>query len=417
MDFLWGVATSAHQVEGQNVNDWSNWERKNAGSLARKRSFKSRLLSFAPFADFGEKISSSENYLSGSSVNHYEDFEKDLEIIEELGLNSFRLSIEWSRIEPEEGVFDEEEIEHYREVLEEMNDRGIEPVVTLWHFTNPRWFVEKYGWDSKKAPELFSRYVEKIVEELGEHIEYWLTFNELRGWLMQSYLFNNWPPENTKRRNVFKADRNFSRAHRSAYEIIKKEYPDTLVSLPVNAGYIEPYTDNIINRKISGLFRYFERDRWIEKEKDYMDFISLNHYAHIKIDFLLRNFFTGSDRFNSDMMWPQSPQSIYQVLKDLDRKYDMPIMITEHGVADSEDEERPDFIRESIEKIDEAREEGVEVLGYLHWSLIDNFEWDKGKWPRFGLVEYDYDSSEKTKRRSAEVYSNIVEEKDWNVEN
>ncbi len=402
--FLWGAATSAHQIEGGTENDWSEWEKKNAQRLADEAKTK--------WADWQKKkfpeMFDPKNYISGRACDHYNRYEEDLDIAKSLNLNAFRISIEWLRIEPEEGKFDEKEIEHYRKVISAIRARGMEPFVTLWHWTNPLWLSEKGGPKSKKFPFYFSRYSKYILKELKRDVNYWLTINEPTSVIANSYIQGRWPPQ---KRNIIAAlevYKNLSLAHNESYKIIKNILPKSKVGFSNIIPYFEPYNKNSFLDKITtSLFKYFAIEKFWNLTKGYNDFLAVQYYFHNRVKFpgVIRN----ENREVSDLGWEIYPEGVYHILKDL-KKYNLPIYITENGLADAEDKKRARFIKSHLRWVHKAISEGVDVRGYFYWSLLDNFEWDKGFWPRFGLVEVDYKTMERKIRPSAREYAKICRE-------
>ena len=185
-----GAATSAHQVEGGNRNDWSEWEKAHAEKLAREAKTKYEKWQQEKFPEMFD----SANYISGTAADHYNRYEEDFDIAKSLGHTAHRFSIEWSRIEPEEGKWNEEAIEHYRSVIKALRARGMEPFVTLWHWTNPAW-TEKYGgWEGEKIPQLFIRYVDRVVSEFKNDVKFWLVFNEPNVFVGRGYIQCDRPP-------------------------------------------------------------------------------------------------------------------------------------------------------------------------------------------------------------------------------
>ena len=409
-DFLWGAATSAHQVEGGNRNDWSEWEKKNAEKLAKD----------APkrFADWQVKkfpeMLTSENYISGAACDHYNRYEKDFDIAKELGHNAHRFSIEWSRIEPEEGKFDEKEVEHYRKVIQAIRDRGMEPFVTLWHWTNPLWISEIGGWENKKTIDHFSRYVEKIVKSFPD-IKFWVAINEPTVYGALSYIKGTQPPG---KKNIFRSRRvinNLLKAHVAAYDTIHSINNEAKVSSPYSVNYWIPSKNRSWNRMLSAIMNYFE-GHYLGIIEEKTDFIALQYYRSITVGFKWGGNFLGiidnrlhdSGEDITDLDWKIYPEGIYYFLKK-NAKYDLPIYITENGVADAGDSKREKFIRDHLFWIHKAISEGVDVRGYFYWSLTDNIELveDRGFWPRFGLVEIDYKTIERKIRLSAWKYAEI----------
>ncbi len=384
--FLWGTGTSAHQVEGGNFNDWSEWEK----SELRIKNLELKNLN-------------PEDFISGRACDHYNLYEKDFDIAKSLGHNAHRFSIEWSRIEPEEGKFNEKEIEHYRNVIKALRIRGIEPFVTLWHWPVPLWLRDKGGCESKKFVNCFDRYTEKIVSSLKNDVKFWITLNEPEIFSGNSYLKGIWPPQ---KKNIFsyvRVIKNLIKAHKSSYKIIKKIDPNSRIGVAKNNIYFEAYKDRITNLVLKKFIDWWWNFYFLNQIKDEQDFIGLNHYFHSRINYGFNN---NENKKISDMSWELYPEAIYYVLKDL-KKYNKPIYITENGLADALDENRKWFIQESLKNIHKAIQEGVDVRGYLYWSLLDNFEWAHGYDPKFGLYSVDRKTFERKARPSAEVYADI----------
>ncbi|MEK7149871.1 MAG: glycoside hydrolase family 1 protein [Patescibacteria group bacterium] len=400
--FYWGAATSSHQIEGDNRNDWVDWEKKNAVRLAEEAKNKWQKWQQEKFPEMFKQ----ENYVSGIACDHYNRFEEDFNIAKSLGHNTHRFSIEWSRIEPKEGVFDEKEIEHYRNVIKALKQRNIEPFITLWHFSLPSWFATRGGWQSKKSVFYFSRYAEKVVQEFGENVKFWITLNEPEIYTGKSYLKGQWPPQKKNLFTYFLVFKNLIKAHRAAYKTIKKINPKAEIGIAKNNIYFEAYNNNFLNK----ILKFFADWRWnfyfLNKIKNHQDFIGVNYYRHFLVNFC---FLKQRDKRVSDMGWELYPEGIYYILKDL-KKYNKPVYITENGLADADDKNREWFIKEILKNVYKAIKESVDVRGYFYWSLLDNFEWDKGFWPRFGLVEIDYKTMERKIRPSAWEYAKICKE-------
>ncbi len=401
-DFLWGSATSAHQVEGGNKNSWSEWEKKNAERLAKEAGDKWKKWQQEKFPEMFEL----ENYISEKACDHYNRYEEDFDIAKELGHNAHRFSIEWSRIEPEEGKFDEKEIEHYRKVILALKKRGLEPMVTLWHWTNPVWLSKKGGEYNKKFPEHFSNYVKFVVANLGDLVNFWITINEPMSVIASSYITGVWPPQKKSILSAWRVYKILAMTHNEAYNVIHNLNNDCKI------GFANIITDfEAINEKsklnnfVLKVANYFSRDKFLKMVSGKNDFLTVQYYFHKKIKLPVQIIKTN-DRIVSDLEWEIYPKGIYRILKDL-KKYGLPIYITENGLADADDSRREQFIKEHLRWVHKAIEEGVDVRGYFYWSLLDNFEWDKGYWPRFGLVEVDFKTQERKIRPSAWKYAKI----------
>jgi len=399
-NFYWGSATSAHQVEGGTRNDWTEWEEANAERLAKEAERKFGRLSRWP--DIKKQAQNPQNYISGKACDHYNRYEKDFDIVKSLGHSAYRFSIEWSRIEPEEGKWNEKEIEHYRQAIAALRARNLEPFVTLWHWTIPLWLQDKGGVKSKKFPEYFAKYAKKMAVELPD-VKFWITLNEPEIYPANSYLKGIWPPQKRCIRSYWRVTKNLIHAHNAAFDVIKKIGSGAKVGIAKNNINFEAYQNKFINRLLKKLIDWLWNFYFLDKVSDKQDFIGLNHYFHNRIDY---GFNKNENKKISDMGWELYPGGIYHVLKDL-KKYNKPIYITENGLADARDVNREWFIKETLRNIHRAIQEDVDVKGYFYWSLLDNFEWDKGFWPRFGLVEIDYKTMERKIRPSARVYAEI----------
>ena len=392
-NFLWGSATSAHQVEGGNHNDWSEWELLHAQQLAAQAEKKLQHLPSWPH--IRDQATNPKNYISGIACDHYHRFREDFDIAKKLGHNAHRFSIEWSRIEPEEGKFDEKEIEHYRQVIRALRERGIEPFVTLWHWPLPVWVAQNGGWESSKIIHLFSRYCQKIASEFRNDVIYWMVFNEPQYWFWNAYVGHTFPPQRSWL-HAASIYRNLSQAHREVYHAMKKINPRFQIGVVESTGVFSP---RIVHTVISPLRNFL----FPSLVKGYFDFFGLNYYR--KVSLLGRKEGTVS----AEIGWEIYPEGLYMIIHEASRRFGKPIFVTENGIADAKDEKRAAFIHDHIMWMQKAIDERADVRGYFYWSLLDNFEWDSGFGPRFGLVEVDYKTLERTIRPSAWEYKKIIE--------
>ncbi|MCX7661583.1 MAG: glycoside hydrolase family 1 protein [Candidatus Omnitrophica bacterium] len=391
--FLWGASISSYQTEGDNLySDWWEWEKKK------------------------DLIS------SGRATEHYRLYKKDFYLAKELNLSALRLSIEWSRIQPKKNFFSKEEIKHYLEVIKTLRSLGIIPVVTLHHFTNPIWFAKEGGWLNPKTADYFLLYAQKIVEEFSRFIEYWITINEPLVYLTYGYLLGVWPPGE---KSFFKAKKvlnNLIKAHLKIYDFVHRFYkknhlPEPKISIAQNMLKFFICKDNFKNR-----LAYYLRDKFFNfylldklTSLGVLDFIGINYYTRQLIDiegFSLKDLFfstcnKGHDSLiKSSLGWEIYPEGLYDLLLKL-KRYNLSIIILENGIATSNDNLRWEYIKEHLKSIYLAMEKGAKVEGYFYWSLIDNFEWDKGFEPRFGLIEVNYSDFSRKIRDSALNFSQI----------
>ncbi len=370
--FLWGASTASFQVEGGiENNDWAEASRE--GRVPK----------------------------AGQGADQYRLYEKDFDLAKNMGHNAHRLSLEWSRIEPEEGQFSIEAFHHYRAVLTALRERSIRPFVTIWHFTLPLWFSKKGGFLNPEAPEIFARYAKKVVEELGEEALYWLTINEPMVYSSNGYLRGTWPPFKKNPFKFWRVVNNLILAHRLAYKEMKSVHSRLQIGIAKNNMDFKANW-NPLNVFLAKISRAIWNKKFLEATQNELDFIGINYYFQ-KIFGLA---YVGA---RTDMSWPITPDGLVSVLLEAS-KYGKPIYVTENGLADSSDKLRTDFIKNHLEAVWNAIQKGVDIKGYLYWSLIDNYEWAEGFGPRFGLAEVNYETLERIPRPSSEFYTKIIKE-------
>jgi len=385
--FLWGTATASYQVEGGNFS--SNWWR------------------------FEQKEGAIKNGDSAeTAVDHYNRFEEDFDLLKELNLNSYRFSIEWSRIEPEKGKFNVEEVEHYRQVLKALHEKGIEPMVTLWHFSLPIWFEDEGGWESREAINHYEEYVEFIVENLKDEVELWITMNEPMAYITCTYVSAKWAPAKVDFAKVPSVFSNLVKAHKRAYDIIHELDQGAKVGIAEHSSYIVPYNENNILENLGAfLSTYFWVNFPIDQIVNYADFLGIHYYYKqvIRMD-LVRDVITKRDPQEIEVESLgriYHPQGLYEILLRY-KKYDLPIYITEIGVPDYHEVDRDQFIREHVRELYYAIREGIDVRGFYYWTLLDCFEWTEGYGPEFGLISVDRDTLERTIKDDAWEYADIA---------
>ncbi|HDZ35808.1 MAG TPA: glycoside hydrolase family 1 protein [Thermococcus sp.] len=392
--FLFGTATAAHQVEGDNKwNDW--WYYEQIGKLP---------------------------YKSGKACNHWELYKDDIELMAELGYNAYRFSIEWSRLFPEEGRFNEEAFNRYREIIELLLKKGITPSVTLHHFTSPLWFMKKGGFAKDENLRYWEQYVDKAAELL-KGVELVATFNEPMELVIEGYLTGNWPPFWGDAEKAFTVEANILRAHRIAHELLSGRFKVGVVKSSPLIRPLSPASAEVA-REVDSLQNWYFLDAVFSGElktplgtvrtgESDADFIGVNYYTlHLignvdPVEGLYRYDFGGYGR--TQMGWKICPEGIYAVLKEASR-YERPIYVTENGIATLNDAERIDFIAQHLYHVARALKDGVDVRGYFYWSLMDNYEWDKGFEPKFGLVEVGA-NFRRIPRESARFYGTVAREK------
>ncbi|MEK7462416.1 MAG: family 1 glycosylhydrolase [Patescibacteria group bacterium] len=390
--FYWGAATASYQVEGGIENcDWA--EAARAGRVPS----------------------------CGRACEHYSRFEADFDIAKSLGHNAHRFSVEWARIEPTQGQFNEEAIEHYRDVLRALRARNITPFITLWHFTLPLWFSESGGFERKDSPEIFAKYCAFVVSRLGDMCEHFSTINEPNVYATQGWINGEWPPFKVsskpwqrsytgamiKKRskiwtltNYFKVVKNLVKAHNLAYKLIKEILPNCHVSYVKHVHvYLKP--KGFLNKIRQILSNHFQNHSFTKRTYKYLDEIGINYYQASLYGVELTS-------RKTDMGWNYTPEHIYDALVMMSR-YKKPLFVSEAGIADYDDSDRAEYITKQVEGVWRALKSGIDVRGHMYWSLLDNYEWALGFDKRFGLVEIDYDTLERKVRPSAYVYKAICE--------
>ena len=406
-NFFWGASTASHQVEGNNYNQWTVWEHavaKDQSQVAHRR------LGHLPvWKNIKKQAENPKNYISGKGVDHYKRHKEDFKLAKQLNLNAFRFGISWARIEPKEGVWDDDEIQHYRDYIAELRKNGLEPFLNLWHWTVPVWFANKGGFKKRANIKYFQRFAQKIAKELGGDISYLITLNEPNVYAVVSYYAGEWPPQEKSLSSTIKVYRNLVRAHKKSYKAFKEQNPKIMVGVAAQLANIQAKRPhNIIDSTITKIMRYVWNWWFLNRINKYQDFVGFNYYF---TDYY-RNFSRDNPEVpKNDLGWYMEPEGLYPLLLRVWTHYKKPIIVTENGVADADDQYRQWWLEETIVAMEKALSEGVDLRGYMHWSLLDNFEWAYGWWPKFGLIEVDRKNDMKrTIRPSAKWFANKLKD-------
>jgi len=409
--FLWGTATSSHQVEGHNPpNNWTAWEQE-----------KGRIL---------------HDHKSGLACDWWGGrWREDLDRAADSGQNTHRLSLEWSRIQPAPDRWDEAALDRYREIMRGMFERSLLPMVTLQHFTLPLWLAEQGGWENERIVDDFAAYARKVVKALKEYVTMWVTINEPNVVMASAYLFGDFPPGKKDLGAAMTAGRNMLRAHAAAYHAIHKIQPQARVGVAMNyRGFAPARSWSPLDRWAARTQSLMFNDlfpRAVQKGKIYLpvgfqripevagtqDFIGVNYYTRDQVAFNLfkpgelfarRFFLPGADLSDTGFI-ANVPQGMFDALKWA-LQFEVPIIITENGVEDADDDLRPRYLLQHLHQVWRAVNFNWPIKGYYHWSLVDNFEWERGWTQRFGLWELDVETQARRKRPSADLYAEICRE-------
>lgn len=419
--FLWGVSTSAHQFEGHNNhNQWAAWER-----LGRIRS--------------GDR--------NRDACDWWRESRRDLDLCRELGLNAIRISVDWGRLEPAEGRWSRDAVHRYRSLLDEIRRAGMHCFVTLHHFTHPQWFEEQGAFLGRVSAERFAVHAERVVTEFGDLCSDWLTFNEPNVYSAFGYIFGEFPPGHRSRmRDCAMVMCNIHRAHALAYDRIHGLQSDATVGIATNWVDFEPATHSGADRVLAFLYdAAFNRSSFqllsggslpmpfkslgteVPEAIGKIDFVGLNVYnrLHVSAPWDTASRKTGGIFVPADV--PQGdhgvelpygeayPDAIVSAAREYAR-LGVPLYVMENGVPDRSDRLRPWVLVQSIERVHRLIESGLDIRGYFHWSLVDNFEWNEGWTLRFGLYELDPRTQERTARSSAKLFGDIIQQNGLNDE-
>ncbi len=402
-DFFIGAATAAHQVEGNNIHS-DYWVQEHM-----------------VHTDFLEP--------SGDAVDHYHRYEEDIRLMAQAGLNAYRFSIEWARIEPEEGQFDETEIDHYRDVITVCRKNGLEPVVTLHHFTSPKWLISKGGWESDETPGYFARYTRYVTERLGDDLRYVCTINEANMGIQVAAIAKRYMQQMMTKMQAGKAkdttvqmglnlekmmanqkaaeaermelfgvpktecftsprtphgDEIVMEAHKAARAVIRELAPHIQVGLTLSLHDIQALPGG--EEKAA--------KEWDEEFLHYLpaieddDFLGVQNYTRTRID-ASGTLPAPEGAELTQMDYEFYPEALANVIRRVAKDFRKDLLVTENGIATADDTRRMAFIQTALSGVKSCLEEGLPVKGYFYWSLLDNFEWQKGYSMTFGLVAVD----------------------------
>lgn len=411
--FLWGAATAGHQVEGDNrASDWWAWEQRSGTPVAER---------------------------SGAACEHFTRYPQDVALLADAGLNTYRYSIEWSRVEPAAGAFDAAALEHYRQMTKTVVDAGVTPMVTLNHFTVPQWFAARGGWMADDAADVFGRYCEQVVRAIGDLVPWWCTLNEPGNVAVGGYLGAlGWPPGTRSYNDWKRATRGMTGGHRRALAVVKSLHPTAQVG--ATHGMIEWLPSTAARPAVAQVRRLFE-DAFLEVSGD-DDYIGVQTYTRLPVPMplalapavyaamavpavrdqllptLIRRATAGfgdhaadaSDGVRrTDMGYEFWPEAIAATLRRAASLFPgKDLVVTEHGIATKDDSERVEFITRGLAAVRRVMDDGLPVRGYIHWSLLDNFEWTLGFRPTFGLIGVDRTTQERTPRPSLRFLGDVA---------
>ena len=425
-DFLWGAATASAQIEG-------GWD---CGG---------RTPSIWDVAPAG-KVHNDET--CHTACDHYHRWREDVALMKELGLKSYRFSVSWSRIIPQEGTVNEEGLIFYSDLVDALLEAGIEPLVTLYHWDLPLWMHEKGGWKTLAIREAFLEYASAVVDRLSDRVQYWITFNEPQCFLMNGYMQGVHAPFQRDYLSLPRITRNFMLTNAATVRLIReraKKNPKIGVAFAAGAFIPAEETQSgietarhksffkgmgtmnnrwwmdpiLLGKPVAAYGVYRSRKRDMKDIQVDFDFIGINNYTAFNYsDWGGDKNIDTSNLPKNSLGWVIDGRSIYWTVRFLHERYKLPIMITENGMSNLDavneqgkvaDDIRIGYIDEYLQNLKRAISEGIPVLGYQHWSLMDNFEWAEGYDPRFGLIYVDFGTGKRTIKKSGYHYKSIIE--------
>jgi beta-glucosidase len=369
--FVWGTATAAHQIEGGNVNnDWWEFEHDPTTGCAD---------------------------VSGDACDSFNRYPEDIALVASLGLSSYRFSLEWSRIEPEEGEFSRVALDHYRRMAATCHEHGIMPVVTYHHFTHPRWLAAAGTWEAAHAPDRFARFCERATAHLGDLIGMAGTLNEPNVVSTMGWRHGIFPPRVRDRARRSSVNEALVTAHRKAVEAIRSGPGDFPVGLTLSMidYQLQPGGEEWLER-----LRRPSEDVFLEAtEGD--DFIGVQTYTRTRVG--PEGSLGGQEGVPTTQMgyefWPEALEGT--VRRAWDKTGGLPVYVTENGIGTDDDDARIDYVRRALSGVKHCLDDGIDVRGYFYWSLLDNFEWVLGYGPTFGIVSVDGETFERRPKPSA----------------
>ncbi|MCU0238022.1 MAG: glycoside hydrolase family 1 protein [Pyrinomonadaceae bacterium] len=431
-DFIWGTATAAHQIEGNNENtNWGEWEK------------------------LPNKIKDGSN--AKIAVDGWNLAKSDIKLMKDLGVNSYRFSVAWNKIEPENDKFNEDALRHYDELINELLANNIQPMITLHHFTHPLWFEQLGAFEKEENIKHFVEFSKLVFTRYHDRVKYWVTLNEPNVFVTSAYFNTIFPPGNSNAKIGGEVLKNMLKSHVEVFRELKKievgterrgdaetktedQRPKTKsqIGLATSIFQFEPYrrwhlgdwaiariTDNIFNETILGFFRTGTMSFNVPLDTNLvytdaeapqtLDFIGINYYSHFayKFDFDFKKATQSiavEGEEMTDMPYTIYTEGIYRAIRETS-KLKKPIIITENGISDAKDDRRAKYIKQSLYAVSKAMKDGYDIRGYYYWTLLDNFEWAEGYTQKFGLYEVNLQTQERKLREGSKAFVEIINKK------
>lgn len=408
--FIWGTATAAHQIEGNNEKtNWGEWE-KTSG-----------------------KIKDGSNAIK--AVDGWNRMKDDIKLMKELGVNSYRFSLAWNKIEPEKGKINEDALKYYDDFINELKANGIEPMITLHHFTHPLWFEQLGAFEKEENLKHFVEFSRLVFNRYHDRVKYWVTLNEPNVFVTSGYFNTVFPPGKPDSKLGAEVLKNMLKAHVAVSTELKKIDNSSQIGVATSIFQFEParrwhlgdwaiarISSNTFNESILGFFRTGTMRFYVPFDVDLsytdsnapntIDFIGVNYYSHYAYRFdadfkKATQSLPVEGEEMTDMPYTIYPEGIYRAIEDA-ATLKKPVIITENGISDSKDDRREKYIRQSLYAVSKAIKDGYDIRGYYYWSLMDNFEWAEGYTQKFGLYEVNLETQERKLRNGSRAFAEII---------
>lgn len=377
-EFIFGTSTAAYQIETAVGHDWCD-------------------------------VRARDGFVFNRTTDHEKHYAEDVESISSLAPH-YRMSLMWSRLQHGPmGRFNPTTVEEYTHLLDLLEQRGVKIMMVLHHFANPRWFAQLGGWEKGENIALFVDFAKKLVDTFGHRVFLWNTFNEPNLYTSMGWVASEFPPYKRNILTAYKVINNIAKAHDLMYDYIKSRFPETKVGISHNCTLFEG--DNVLGKIPAKVIDYCYME-YPSSLFQKTDFFGMSYYARIGHDPFPTTYLTSPKKLERkgkphDDMWEYYPQGIRLCMTRFWNQYKKPIIITENGICSPDDSKRVNAIKDYLKEIHQAMEEGVEVLGYYHWSTWDNFEWSLGPTYQFGLYSCDLHTKKRTRKASGDVYAAI----------
>jgi beta-glucosidase len=384
--FRFGTSTAAAQIETAFQHDWQGW-------VANDKSVFER------------------------TTDHEHRWEEDIDIIASLADN-YRMSLMWSKLQQAPlAPLNVEAVTHYRQLMLKLQEKGVDIMLVLHHFSNPIWFSEKGGWSNPESSVWWLDYVAKVAGEFGEFVALWNTFNEPNLYISLGSMAGIFPPQKKSLPHAWQVLKNMSRAHAQAYELLHTNDPGKPVGISHNCTVME--ADNWLGKLPAKIADWWYME-FIPNWFGSTDYFGMSYYARIGYDPLPVTYLTTPHKFLEtqkphDDMWEYYPEGLSICLERYWKKYRKPIIITENGLCTNNDDMRIQSLHDYMQQIHGCLEKGIDIQGYYHWSTWDNFEWNLGPSYRFGLYACDWETKERIKRPSADVFASLAFKKSLEI--